>query len=207
MSLAEIRRLKLRQNMGGADKGVSDQAMLTLDEMLALAKGRIVLNLDVKASIYPEVVDAVLRAGAQDRVIIKTFGGMGTAPLAAMTPFDRVPFAVIPTSADKEGSEIPAVMERQFAASPKPIAYELPIIPLAALPTIAASARKLGVRLWVNTLAPGFVVGQGNDREALAKPDAIWGALQEQGVSMLQTDYPEAMLRYRAENRLVQTKM
>lgn len=196
LTLAEIRQLRLRQNMGGADAPASDQAMLTLDEMLALAKGRIVLNLDVKAAIYPEVVDAVLRAGAQERVIIKTFGGIGTAPLSAMAPFNRVPFAVIPTSADKEGSQIPAVMVKQAAVHPRPIAFELPIVLVESLSMMAEQARQLNIRLWINTLAPGFVAGQGDDREALTQPDAIWGALLRHGASMIQTDYPEALLHY-----------
>lgn len=197
LSLAEIRHLHLRQNMGGAKAVLTDQTVLTLDEMLALAKGRIVLNLDVKAPIYAEVVDAVLRHGAQDGVIVKTFGGLGTAPLAAMVPFNSVPFAVIPTSADKRGSDIPEVMEQQAAARPRPVAFELPVVPVESLPALGAKARQLGLRLWINTLAPGFVEGQGNDRQALAKPDSIWGALCRAGASMLQTDYPEALLLYR----------
>ena len=103
LTLAQIKALHLRANEGGPAAPLSDQTILTLEEMLALAKGRIVLNLDVKAMVYAEVVDAVMRAGAQERVIVKTTGGLGSAPLASMAPFDKVPFAVIPTSADERG--------------------------------------------------------------------------------------------------------
>lgn len=202
LTLAQIRQLHLRQNEGGADAALTDQTMLTLDEMLALAKGRIVLNLDVKEMIYAEVVDAVVRAGAQDRVIVKTSGGLGTAPLAAMAPFDKVPFAVIPTSADERGLDIPEVITRQMAPPRKPVAFELPVVTQAALPAITARARALKVRVWVNTLFQGFVIGGGNDIDALRKPDAVWGDLYRQGVTMIQTDDPEAMLRFRAASHL-----
>jgi glycerophosphoryl diester phosphodiesterase len=197
LTLAQIKALHLRDNEGAADAALTDQTMLTLDEMLAMAKGRIVLNLDVKAMIYPEVVDAVMRAGAQDRVIVKTFGGLGSAPLAAIAPFDKVPFAVIPMSADERGLDIPEVMRRQMAGPRKPVAFELPLLQLSALPAIGEQAQKLTVRLWVNTLFKGFVIGGGNDVDALRKPDAVWGDLYRRGVTMIQTDDPESMLRFR----------
>jgi glycerophosphoryl diester phosphodiesterase len=201
LTLAQIKALHLRANEGGPDAPLTDQTMLTLEEMLARARGRIVLNLDVKAMIYPEVVDAVLRAGAQDRVIVKTTGGLGSAPLASIAPFDSVPFAVIPMSADHRGLDIPEVMGRQIAGPHKPVAFELPVVCLSALPAIAEKARALKVRVWVNTLFQGFVIGGGNDIDALRKPDAVWGNLIRQGVTMIQTDDPEAMLRFRETMR------
>jgi glycerophosphoryl diester phosphodiesterase len=44
----------------------------------------------------------------------------------------------------------------------------------------------------------GFVAGYGGDAQALANPDAVWGRLFGEGVTMIQTDEPEALLRYRA---------
>lgn len=197
LTLTQLKALHLRENEGGADAPLTDETLLTLDEILALAKGRIVLNLDVKEMIYAEVIDAVLRAGAQDRVIVKTTAGMGSAALASITPFDRVPFMVIPTTGDPQAADLPAVVARQMVGSTKPIAFELPYVPVAALPAIAASVRKQGVRLWVNTLFTGFVVGAGSDTDALRDPDAVWGRLIQAGISMFQTDEPEALLRYR----------
>lgn len=201
LTLAQIKALRLKQNLGGPDTPLTDQTFLTLDEMLKLAKGRIVLNLDIKAAIYPEVIDAVVRADAQDWVIVKTSVGQGSAPLANMTPYDMVPFAVIPVSTDGSGEDIPAIIDRQMAGQTKPVAIELPYIPAAALPAIARRARATGVRLWVNTLWKGFVLGGGGDGDALRRPDAVWGKLQADGVSMIQTDEPEAILRFRSTTR------
>ncbi len=198
LTLAQIKALRLRQNEGGRDALVTDVQVPTLDEMLALAKGRITLNLDVKDAIYPQVIAAVRAAGAQQRVTLKTRVGIGSPPLAAMSPYDQVPFLVIPLEGDDSGARIPDIITAQMAGAIKPVGIELPYrLPEAALPAIAARARKLGVRLWVNMLDGNFVLGAGSDKDALRLPDAVWGKLIREGASMLLTDEPEAMLAMR----------
>jgi glycerophosphoryl diester phosphodiesterase len=197
MTLAELKALHLKENEGGPTAASTAEVVLTLDEILALAKGRIVLNLDIKDMIYPEVIAATERAGMQDRVIVKTTAGVGSAVLASMTPYDRVPFAVIPTTGDPQAADLPSVIGRQGAGRIKPVAFELPYIPSASLAPIAQQASAMRIRLWVNTLWTGFVVGAGGDLDALRDPDAVWGALARNGVTMFQTDEPEALLRYR----------
>ncbi|MET4895885.1 glycerophosphodiester phosphodiesterase family protein [Sphingomonadaceae bacterium jetA1] len=198
LTLAGLKALHLRDDEGGASAALTDERILTLDELLALAKDRIVLNLDVKDSIYAEVVDAVCEAGAQDRVIVKTFAGIASPPLAGLAPYRRVPFMVIPTSADADGSDIPEIIARQMSGRVKPIAVELPYIPARALPGIAARAEALKVPLWVNTLWGGFVIGAGGDVDALRDPGGVWGAMAKRGVRLFQTDETEAFVRYRA---------
>jgi glycerophosphoryl diester phosphodiesterase len=202
LTLAQLKALHLRRNEGGADAAPTAETVLTLDEILALARDRIVLNLDIKDMIYAEVIDAVIRAGAQDRVLVKTTGGTGSPPLAAIAPYDRVPFMVIPTTGDADAADLPAVVARQVAGRVRPVAFELPYIPAAALPPVAEAARRAGVRIWVNTLFDGFVRGVGSDADALRDPGAVWGRLIRGGVSMIQTDEPEALIRYRQAARI-----
>jgi len=200
LTLAQLKALRLRENEGGPDAPLTKEAILTLDEMLALAKDRIVLNLDIKDMIYAEVIDAVIRAGARDRVIVKTTAGLGSIALASISPYDRVPFMVIPKNGDPGATDVPAIIGRQMVGRVKPIAIELPYIPIAALPAIVDRARNEGVRLWVNTLFNGFVVGAGSDTDALRDPAGVWGQLVRAGVSIFQTDEPEALIRYRDAN-------
>jgi glycerophosphoryl diester phosphodiesterase len=202
LTLAQIRTLRLRQNEGGSDAPATDQKVLTLDEMLALAKDRITLNLDVKDPIYPEVIAAVRKAGAQDRVTLKTRMGVGSQPLAAMAPYDQVPFLVIPQDGDNSGKAIPDMISAQMAGKTKPVGIELPYrLPLGALPAIAQRAKTLRVRLWANMLDGNFVIGAGSDKDALRAPDTVWGRLVREGASMLLTDEPEAMLAMRDKAR------
>ncbi|WP_183945470.1 hypothetical protein [Sphingomonas sp. BK580] len=55
--------------------------------------------------------------------------------------------------------------------------------------------------MWVNSLWEGFVAGYDGDRDAPRDPDAAWGRMYRDGVSIVQTDEPEALLRYRATLR------
>ncbi len=199
LSLAQLKALRLRQDEGGAAAPLTDQRIATLDELLALAKDRIVLNLDVKDAIYGEVVNAVRRAGAQDRVIVKTFAGIASVPLAAIPPYDRVPFAVIPISADPDAADVPQIVERQMNGNVKPVAVELPSLPLATLPLVMDRAKAMAAPIWVNTLFNGFVTGMGGDPEARRDPDGVWGRLADMGVRLIQTDAVEALVLYRAE--------
>lgn len=141
LTLAQLKALRLRQDEGGAAAAITTEAMPTLDELLALAEGRIVLNLDVKDAIYGEVVDAVRRAGAEDRVIVKTFAGAASVPLAAIPPYDRVPFAVIPITGDPAAADVPQVIATQMQGRIKPIAIELPVLPVTTLPAVMTRAR------------------------------------------------------------------
>nr|WP_086489893.1 glycerophosphodiester phosphodiesterase family protein [Novosphingobium panipatense] len=201
LTLAQLKTLRLRENEGGENAAATDQHVLTLDEMLALARDRIALNIDVKDPIYPQVIDAVRRAGVQNQVTLKTRVGIGSQPLASMAPYDQVPFLVITQDGDDSGKGIPAMISAQMAGNTKPVGIELPYrLPREALPAIARRAQSLGVRLWVNMLDGNFVVGAGSDRDGLRAPDAVWGGLVRSGVSMLLTDEPEAMLAMRDRN-------
>jgi glycerophosphoryl diester phosphodiesterase len=205
MTLAELKALQLRANQGGANAPLTDQRILTLDEMLDHARGRIVLNLDIKTMIHGEVVAAVLRAHDADGVIVKTLASTGTAqPLSAIAPFNAVPFMPVLRYPHAE-TELLNVMRGQLTAERKPVGFELPPLSPAVLPAIGDIARKAGVRIWINTLGGGYVSGQGGDADALNDPHRVWGALYRTGVSMIQTDQPEALIafntRYAATRR------
>jgi glycerophosphoryl diester phosphodiesterase len=90
--------------------------------MLSAGKGRITHNLDVKSPIYAEVIDAVLRAGDADLVTVKTRAGIASPALAAIAPFDQVPFTPI---LQGKSEEIGEIAQRQMINA-HPVAFELP---------------------------------------------------------------------------------
>ena len=193
MTLAEIQKLRLRQNLGGYAEPITNDRVLTLNELLSAARGRITLNLDVKSPIYAEVVDAVLRAGDADLVTLKTRAGLASPALAGIEPFDRVSF--VPVLQGKS-EEIGEVAERQ-ATGTKPVAFELPRMTSDDVAKVTAVAQRHGVRLFSNTLGDGFITPLGGDNDALIAPDSVWGWKYRHGISVFQTDRPEALLRYR----------
>ncbi|MFD1950326.1 glycerophosphodiester phosphodiesterase family protein [Sphingomonas arantia] len=197
MALAQLRKVRLRADLGGTAAPVTDAHIVTLDEMLAHAKGRIVLNLDIKDAIHAEVIDAVIRAGAQDGVIVKTTAGDQSKPLTPMQPFNLVPFMpILRFSGDER--QLLDVARIQLSGSRKPIGFELPRLSPAIMPALAEMARKNRIRLWLNTLDNGYIAELGGDNQALADPARVWGSIRRLGVSMIQTDNPEALIAYEA---------
>lgn len=197
MTWAQLSRLRLRDDEGGADAPLTDQHPVTLEQMLAAAKGRILLNLDVKASIYSEVADAVRRAGMERQVVLKTEVGVYSQPLASLPPFDQIDFT--PVLLNPPGTDdLLQTVRTQIGGKVRPVAIELPRMRAEQLPALAALARQQHVRLLVNTLWEGFVAGYGGDADAVRDPDAVWGRLYRAGIGAFQTDEPEALLRYRA---------
>ncbi|QNH13658.1 glycerophosphodiester phosphodiesterase family protein [Xanthomonas sp. SI] len=197
MTWTQLSRLRLRDDEGGADAPLTDQHPVTLEQMLAAAKDRIMLNLDVKAPIYAEVADAVRRAGMQRQVVLKTEAGVYSQPLASLPPFDQVNFT--PVLLNPPGTDdLLQTVRTQIGGKVRPVAIELPRMRAEQLPPVVALVRQQHVRLLVNTLWEGFVAGYGGDADAVRDPDAVWGRLYRAGIGAFQTDEPEALLRYRA---------
>ncbi|MDJ0278915.1 glycerophosphodiester phosphodiesterase family protein [Sphingomonas sp. 2R-10] len=194
LSLAQIRVLHLRANEGGADAPNTDLRVPTLEEALATSKGRIALNLDVQAGLYAETVAVVRGLKQEDGVVVKQAAGIGSPLLADTPPFDRVPFMPVLSGPD----DLDAVAVRQSAGVRRPVAIELPRLPAASLPPIAEAAKRAGVRLWANSLWDGFIKGMGGDVDALRDPAAVWGRMGRAGITAIQTDEPEALIRYLA---------
>ncbi|MCW2037897.1 glycerophosphodiester phosphodiesterase family protein [Xanthomonas campestris pv. campestris] len=196
LTLADLQKLRLRSDEGGAQAPLTDQRVVTLEQMLAAAKGHILLNLDVKDAIYVQVVDAVTRAGMQHQVIVKAEAGIATPPLAAMQPFDRVYF--FPILINAHGTADLAAIATAQTRNARSMAFELPKMAASQLPALVAVSKAHNVRLMVNSLWEGFIAGYGGDADAERDPDKVWGRLYRDGVSIIQTDAPEALLRYRA---------
>jgi glycerophosphoryl diester phosphodiesterase len=72
-----------------------------------------------------------------------------------------------------------------------------------SLDTLARAASRLaagGVSVWVNTLDPVASCGM-TDSRAVAEPTTVWGRLIDAGVSIIQTDAPEALDAFLARGR------
>ena len=76
----------------------------------------------------------------------------------------------------------------------KPFMTEATFDELATLSARQSAFAAQGISLWVNTLN-GACCGL-DDSIALQSPDRVWGALLDAGVSVIQTDEPEALQTY-----------
>ncbi|BEV10344.1 glycerophosphodiester phosphodiesterase family protein [Asticcacaulis sp. DW145] len=199
-TLSEVLSLRLRQNFGGEiSPTLTDERVLTLAEVLAAARGRIMLNLDIKEDIYPQVIAEVEAAGMSDQVLVKKLAKTLGTPLVEDPLYAKTPFMPIVGHwrSDPGGDAIEAVARQQLSGPKKPVGIELVFTTQAEFEAIAAETKAHKVRLWANTLTSVgviSVIGHGGDLDALRDGGRTWKAMITKGVNTIQTDEPGPLI-------------
>jgi glycerophosphoryl diester phosphodiesterase len=199
LRLSQLKALHLRQNFGGAmSPTLTNLQVLTLEELLAAARGRIMLNLDIKEAIYPQVIAAVIRAGMKDQVLVKSVIDTITPPLADQAPYDQVLYMPIIQSPAGAAPDLAVVLNAQAGGRRRIPAVEINYLDRSQFQRVRIAARLDGIRLWANTLTSVgvlSVIGMGGDEDALRDP-STWRGLLSNGITMIQTDEPGALEDY-----------
>ena len=204
LTLAQLRALRLKQNMGAQmSPELTDEHLSTLAQMLAAARGRIMINLDIKDDdIYAQTIAEATAHGMARYVLVKSFVNRDAAGVGADDPaFAAVPYMPIvgAWTGKGEGASAAQVVARQLAAQRRPAGVELVFLPREQLAPVRKLAAAGGVRLWANTLTSVgviSVIGMGGDLEALRTSGRAWGDLIGAGVDTIQTDEPGPLLAF-----------
>lgn len=198
LTAAQIAALRVRSQGGGRDSTLTARHPPTLAQALAVARGKVLVNLDIKAAALDQVIDAVEAAGAQRDVLLNV-------------PLD-VPAAVLQRARKADIAVQALYLQRDSALSPeqalrraahlRPAVVQLMFDDPAVL-DIAQRELAPHARLFVNTMTNDIASGRPmrlsanyTDQRALRDPAAVWGGLRKHGVSMIQTDEPLALQRY-----------
>ncbi len=204
LTLAQLQTLRLKQNMGAQmSPELTDEHLSTLAQMLAAARGRIMINLDIKDDdIYAQTIAEATAHGMARYVLVKSFVNRDAAGVGADDPaFAAVPYMPIvgAWTGKGEGASAAQVVTRQLAAQRRPAGVELVFLPREQLAPVRKLAAAGGVRLWANTLTSVgviSVIGMGGDLEALRTSGRAWGDLIGAGVDTIQTDEPGPLLAF-----------
>ena len=204
LTLAQLQALRLKQNMGAQmSPDLTDERLPTLAQMLAAARGRIMINLDIKDDdIYAQTIAEAAAQGMARYVLVKSFVDRDAAGVGADDPsFAAVPYMPIVGAWTSKGGGASAVqvVTRQLAAQRRPAGVELVFLPREQLAPVRKLAASGGVRLWANTLTSVgviSVIGMGGDLEALRTSGRAWGDLIAAGVDTIQTDEPGPLLDF-----------
>lgn len=213
-TLAELRGCRLMVEGTGI---LTDEVVPTLAEMLAHARGRILINIDNKLEPEDlvEIVDTARREGMADGILIKTaiWNDERLARARAVIEHIGPDVAFMPILADDAVTDTAFVdkVARTFA----PQAAELihwrreASQPLTAAggPLFSPHARAIAVRgnfhMWINTYPitdrpDGMVAGGRGDELAFAggKPDEVYGFWIDHGATIIQTDEPQAVINW-----------
>ena len=195
LTLGEIQALRLK---------VGDQPFETpptLCAFLKAARGRILVNLDLKDSALADQVARVVHdVGADDWVLFKAKADLGAAPIADQPLYKNLAFMpIVAGKAAKRAGQLGEITAQQASGAQTIPAVEMDALKKDGFFAVRDAAHAARIRVWTNTLAgkglKGVADGAG-DRSALSDPGKAWGGLIAEGVSIVQTDHPAALLDY-----------
>ncbi|MCE0828828.1 glycerophosphodiester phosphodiesterase family protein [Buttiauxella sp. A2-C2_NF] len=193
LTIEQLRIVHLRNRNGGVHNPLTDQKIPTLFEVLSVAKDCIFIDLDVKnRDLIPLVAEYVKTNGMAGQVNIKARVNNGAQAKALQQKgvLTGVPFMPKSYFSKDTADEVLDVL-----SSLSPFMTEASFDELTTLSERQSVFAAQGISLWVNTLNDGAYCGL-DDSTALHSPDLVWGKLLDAGVSVIQTDEPEALQTY-----------
>jgi glycerophosphoryl diester phosphodiesterase len=189
-TLAEIRELRMKDGLGN----MTEFTVPTAEEVLLLAKDRVVINLD-KADLYlDEAYQLLVKTGMVEQTILKS-----DIPYDNLRKrygeelLNKVIFMPIVNVTDATTYD-----EIDHIFAPRHDLYEINFEKenVAILQYIRKLAKDTGAVLWVNTIWPTTCGGH-NDDHALRNKEVNWGYVADAiGAGIIQTDRPALLLDY-----------
>lgn len=180
LTLESLRGLRLRHNIRPTHHRIP-----TLEEAFAVARGRVMLNIDPKGLDIIAAAELARDAGMLDHCIFKQRWSKVDRRLADWLA-DNPDAIFMPICESQD--EIDEALE----ASPWPAIEVLVRAPDHELWTRRATddLKRRGVRPWINTLWDGRLSADVGDYDAAIDPEGAFGAVADLGWGMIQTDLP-----------------
>lgn len=191
-TIAELQAIALREDDGGEGRAMTDQRVPTLRQALEIIRGRIFADLDLKdRGLFSEVAACARDMNAAPYVDLKT-RVMTREELDWVREqnIEGVPFMAMAKFTAEDLQETMALLSQI-----KPFMCEMRFDRIETITENRQLFRDANMALWTNTLNMAES-GEWRDETALTDPDRIWGRLMEAGISIFQTDEPEALKAY-----------
>lgn len=190
LTLEQLRKLSIKEKSGGNGEKLSNEKIPTLKEVLLLAKGRALLNLDKAWEYREEIYSLVEETGTFDHVLLKS--GEPVDQVASFIESKPKPLHYMHKIQDSNLHELDVLLSRI-----SPFAFEI----LFASETdevisepIFSKIRSAG-NVWANALDNGENAHH-TDSLSLLEPDKGWGWLLDRGINIIQTDYAVELMDY-----------
>lgn len=188
-TLEEIRKFRLVNGLGRE----TNHCIPTLEEVLNLCKGKILINIDKGYDYFKEVYALTEQTGTTWQVVIKS-----------NYPLEKVQ--------RENGDVLKKVIYMPIVNLDQPraeqmVAEYLKISPIAmeccfetCTPDVLRLLDKIkrnGVKLWINSLWASLNAGHDDDRAVeFGEKDESWGWIIERGATLIQTDRPKELIQY-----------
>lgn len=172
-TLAELKKLRLKM----ADGTLTEETIPTFEDFLLIAKGKIMVDIDIKTSHLKPVMDAVIRTNTQSQVVWFDNDYDALRKIRSMDP---------------NAMFMPRAYDQKMADSALKI-FKPKVVHIDAsfyTPEVAKMIRKKKSRIWINALGePDYLIRKGEIGQAMNQ-------LLKYGANVIQTDEPEKMLEY-----------
>ena len=167
----------------------------TLRQALLCCKDRILVNVDHAYPYYKEIVALTEELGVTGQVLMKGKSSIEQVREDMSKNENNLLYMPIVDINKPQGQTL---FSEYVESGTVPMAFEVCWQePGEELDNCLAEIRRMGSRIWVNTLWPSLCGGFGNDDDAaLADPTLVYGRHIQAGASMIQTDRPELLLNY-----------
>lgn len=165
----------------------------TLEEVLNLCKGKILINIDKGYDYFKDVCELMEKTGTTSQVIIKSGHSYDKVKKENGEVLDKVIYMPIIGLNDKNAE---ANLDEWLAA--KPVAIECCFSKYdSQVEHLLQKIRNTDTQIWINSLWPSLCDGHDDDRAVEMKdPDGAWGWILEHGATLIQCERPKALIEY-----------
>lgn len=194
-TLEELRKFRLINGLGR----VTDHVIPTLEEVLNLCKGKILINIDKGYDFFKEVYELTERTGTTGQVVIKSSYPLSKVRQENGDVLDKVIYMPI-IQLDNPDAE--RILDEYLTISP--VAIECCFENYTSdVQRLLQKIKSSGVKIWINSLWASLNAGHDDDRAVeKGEIEESWGWIVSQGATLIQTDRPAALISYLKEKGL-----
>ena len=191
MTLADIKTLYLKSGHGIKTR----HRVPTLEEVLLLAKDKILVNIDKGDNYFDEIYELLLKTGTEKQVVIKTYDNLATIQSKSKNDIIHKSIFMPIINLDKQ-EDAEVVVDNYLHVNPP--AFEVTFkTETPKLFRVLNKIRQSGSKLWINSLWSSLNAGHDDDLAVEEKcPDEAWGWILKQGATVIQTDRPMQLIQY-----------
>lgn len=191
-TLEEIKKLNLRDGLG-----VETQMKVpTLEEILTISEGKIMLNLDKGFDYIKQVYPLVKKRNMFDQILFK-----GHEPYADFNrKYGDIKKDIHYMPIIRLGNEEDLKNVSEFLKNYKVYGFEFTVGATEKNLIDFKQLRENKVKIWVNSLWPQHNAGN-NDDKVLENPD-VYNWYISKGVNIIQTDRPKELIAYLKNKKL-----
>lgn len=197
---AELQKLGLRAQH---DAWITRHKIPTLEEVLNLCKGKILINIDKGYDYFQNVLALTEKTGTTHQIIIKSSKAPEQVMRENADVLSKTIYMPIIQLDSKQAAEL---VEANLALHP--VAIECCIAHYDEnVGKILQQIRAAGVKVWINSIWPSLCDGHDDDRAVeLKDPDGAWGWILARGATLIQTDRPSQLIKYLRQHKVHKLK-